>query len=598
MELNGTTVPPVCATHSASLITSFSPSEFPVLYHIIITAIVPLTLPQQTTATTLLCSYCLHSNYSTEMSNAVNATNTNSSSISVINTDGVSASRKSSVSDEAAENPEEINTCAVASKGIYNDIYKATDAGSSKDSKSHMQSQKSTESNDLKGEAGATVACESDWTSPVKSVNRGVASSGSSVSGAANPPLSLAKKATKFEIISVQEVENDEVDDGEESGEDVEDSVTELNSNQSRGSFSNEEYSKEAPLSQTVTNLLVAKDAPMVGGQSNDNGNNESTLLDSKMPMKDGNKASISNAPYSRTNSEELAANGHTVLSSTTLSRMQPKVVSNKRALENNISSIAPHGQLVVSEAYCSQGSPPNGIADDGAVGVPINQTQSNVALNTNPNSSTLSASVSHHPHSNVLPSRFRVVKKVKPYHGKRGRWDCNDVPSDVIMRSTNSNAVPANSNHPTIIAAHANLAGGVSPEHQQQQMYNSNAALTRVMCQHVNSNNASFASAEDMSGSNKNPIHVPLVSHVTSSGNSQKGNLQENQIGFHPIASLDEALSNAVTGDAISERKQSLPNWSGSGLFLMSKLPINNKGSRLLCMYHRMFRPHSQGRR
>ena len=93
--------------------------------------------------------------------------------------------------------------------------------------------------------------------------------------------------------------------------------------------------------------------------------------------------------------------------------------------------------------------------------------------------------------------------------------------------------------------------------------MYNASAALSRVVSQQVpTSNNSSFALTED---TNKNNplIHVPVVSHVTSSGSGNqpggggRGVLDQQQLGFQPITSLDEALSNAVANELqIQEQK------------------------------------------
>ena len=343
-------------------------------------------------------------------------------------------------------------------------------------------------------------------TSPVKTLGG---------SSGANPPLSMAKKATKFEIISVQEVENaDENDDGEESGEDAEDSISELNSNQSRGSFSLEENSKD--IAQTLANSNAQRaeqehsrkisttslssnngflDSGKVAGSQQGKG------LDGSHVSKDfssiSGQSSTSHMVYSRTNSDELLHSGgnnasnvySTSASNLSRSQQQAATSTNQKRATELTTSFNAHGQMVGSDVNFSKGSPPNGLVDESNLG--SNQHHSNPFLNAipNQNSSSLSsyangttqiASVNYTTNgstnhvsqnqqqqqaSHILPSRFRVVKKVKPFAGKRGRWECKDVPCDVIMRSTSgaagtaTNQTTNNSNHPTIGAQGA-LAG------------------------------------------------------------------------------------------------------------------------------------------
>ena len=419
----------------------------------------------------------------------------------------------------------------------------------------------------------------------------------SNVSGQGNfnPPLSQAKKATKFEIISVQELDADEIDDGEESGDDAEDSNSELLSNQSRGSTCEDgcvlKHNSSRPL--VTNNNLQPVAAPKTNPEQNLSSRlsmpmvpevtfaPQSTVVNptfnpslptngdmlSSISQKIGHMSGNPGFVYGTTDSGEIFLPMSSTLGNATGVNfvdcsnqiIQPHATGINNAL---VSVIRHHAQGQMLASPSAQPGVGNILSQQPAVST-LNHpiiSQSQGQLNTQ--HSTLNSTLSAYnigPQSTavtatpILPSRFRVVKKVKPFVGKRGRWDCRDVPCDVIMTSVGhsrsnpqaSGVLPTNPN--TLQHNIAGLQAVSNSAAAADQFFNSGGAALSKASQQVASNyNTSFALTEDISGSTKNPMHVPIVSHVT--GSSHRGLDMGGPMGNFPISALDEALSNVTT--------------------------------------------------
>ena len=419
--------------------------------------------------------------------------------------------------------------------------------------------------------------------------------------GNLNPPLSQAKKATKFEIISVQELDADEIDDGEESGEDAEDSTSELQSNQSRGSTCDD----GSVLKQNGSRSLVNNNLQSVSITNPDAGLSRQSMpmvlevtstpsaVNSNFPsissngetipqlsQKIGHVTGSAGFVYGRTDSGEIFLPMSSTLNNSSGVNF---VDCSNQVIQPGINSelmtvFRQHAQGQMNAA--TGGSILSQQPAVSALNPIISQNQGHLNAQHSTLNSALGAynigaqaAVTTNP---ILPSRFRVVKKVKPFVGKRGRWDCRDVPCDVKMTSVGhsrsnpqtAGPLPQNPN-PVHASLQHNIGLSVNSNAADQLCNNSGAALSKASQQVASNYNTSFALTEDISGSTKNPVHVPLVSHVSSQRGVDVGqafkpirdaNVVGEQVGVgnFPIAALDEALSSVTTtSDPIGAGRQ-----------------------------------------